>query len=214
VWVQSFAQLYSDLHGVDMDSAAFASKLWGDIYYHSDTRGEPAASRRGRNRMGASRSVSRLERPPGEEAGGSHWPPRCSAARLGRHVWVWDDSFAHVCRFAAAAAPADLPFWLVCAAFKRKPAAGGGERSFVQFILEPLYKLYSQIIGEHRKAVEATLAQLGVALKPSGQPTSPQRGKAGGASEAQRFLMRPPLDVDSVCQLPPSRAAMGLYEGI
>lgn len=60
-----------------------------------------------------------------------------------------------------------------CAAFKRKVPAGGGERSFVQFILEPLYKLYSQIIGEHRKAVEATLAQLGVALKPSGEGNVP-----------------------------------------
>lgn len=121
---------------------------------------------------------------------------------------------AHVCRFAAAAAHADLLFWLVCAVFKRKPAAGGGERSFVQFILEPLYKLYSQIIGEHRKAVEATLAQLGVALKPSGQPAPPERGKAGGASEARRFTMRPLVDVDSVCQLLPFRVDMGLCEGI
>lgn len=47
--------------------------------------------------------------------------------------------------------------------FKRK-APPGGERTFVQFILEPLYKLYSQVIGEHRKNVETTLAELGVTL--------------------------------------------------
>ncbi|PRQ55666.1 putative protein-synthesizing GTPase [Rosa chinensis] len=49
-------------------------------------------------------------------------------------------------------------------AFRRKPPASGGERSFVQFVLEPLYKIYSQVIGEHKKSVEATLAELGVTL--------------------------------------------------
>lgn len=48
--------------------------------------------------------------------------------------------------------------------FKKKPPASGGERSFVQFVLEPLYKIYSQVIGEHKKSVEATLAELGVTL--------------------------------------------------
>ncbi|GFQ02674.1 116 kDa U5 small nuclear ribonucleoprotein component [Phtheirospermum japonicum] len=48
--------------------------------------------------------------------------------------------------------------------FKKKQPAGGAERSFVQFILEPLYKIYSQVIGEHKKSVEATLAELGVTL--------------------------------------------------
>ncbi|PWA88236.1 hypothetical protein CTI12_AA122200 [Artemisia annua] len=48
--------------------------------------------------------------------------------------------------------------------FKKTQPAGGAERSFVQFILEPLYKLYSQVIGEHKKSVETTLAELGVTL--------------------------------------------------
>ncbi|KAJ4878900.1 Ribosomal protein S5/Elongation factor G/III/V family protein [Raphanus sativus] len=88
--LQSFAKLYSKLHGVDMDVDKFASKLWGDVYYHPDTR-----------------------------------------------------------------------------AFKRSPPVGGGERAFVQFILEPLYKIYSQVIGEHKKSVETTLAELGVTLSNS-----------------------------------------------
>ena len=29
--------------------------------------------------------------------------------------------------------------------FKKKPPAGGAERTFVSFILEPLYKIYSQV---------------------------------------------------------------------
>ncbi|XP_061964446.1 110 kDa U5 small nuclear ribonucleoprotein component CLO-like [Populus nigra] len=49
-------------------------------------------------------------------------------------------------------------------AFKKKPPASGAERSFVQFVLEPLYKIYSQVIGEHKKSVESTLAEFGVTL--------------------------------------------------
>ncbi|KAE8680515.1 SNRNP200 protein [Hibiscus syriacus] len=85
--LQSFAKLYVKLHGIPFDAEKFASRLWGDIYYHPDTR-----------------------------------------------------------------------------TFKRKPPAGGGEQSFVEFVLEPLYKIYSQVIGEHRKSVESTLAELGVTL--------------------------------------------------
>jgi U5 small nuclear ribonucleoprotein component len=48
--------------------------------------------------------------------------------------------------------------------FSKKQPASGAERSFVQFVLEPLYKIYSQVIGEHKKSVETTLAELGVTL--------------------------------------------------
>lgn len=85
--LQSFAKIYVKLYGVPFDATRFASRLWGDMYFHPDIR-----------------------------------------------------------------------------AFKKKPPATGGERSFVQFILEPLYKIYSQVIGEHRKSVETTLAELGVTL--------------------------------------------------
>ncbi|XP_058759640.1 110 kDa U5 small nuclear ribonucleoprotein component CLO [Vicia villosa] len=85
--LQSFAKLYGKLHGVPLEANKFASRLWGDYYYHPDTR-----------------------------------------------------------------------------AFKKKPPVGGGERSFVEFVLEPLYKIYSQVIGEHKKSVETTLAELGVTL--------------------------------------------------
>ncbi|OAO90696.1 hypothetical protein AXX17_AT5G25090 [Arabidopsis thaliana] len=88
--LQSFARMYAKLHGVAMDVDKFASRLWGDVYYHPDTR-----------------------------------------------------------------------------VFKTSPPVGGGERAFVQFILEPLYKIYSQVIGEHKKSVETTLAELGVTLSNS-----------------------------------------------
>ena len=50
--------------------------------------------------------------------------------------------------------------------FKKKPPPEGGERSFVQFILEPLYKIYSQAVGEDAESFAAALAEFGVALKP------------------------------------------------
>ncbi|CAI5476923.1 unnamed protein product [Closterium sp. Yama58-4] len=86
----SFARLYTQTHGVNFDPEQLAKRLWGDLYYHPDTR-----------------------------------------------------------------------------SFRRKPPAGGGERTFVTFVLEPLYKLYSQVVGEHKKSVEATLGELGVSLRPS-----------------------------------------------
>lgn len=85
--LQSFAKIYVKLHGIPFDADRFASRLWGDLYFHPDTRN-----------------------------------------------------------------------------FKKRPPPTGGERSFVQFVLEPLYKIYSQVIGEHRKSVETTLAELGVTL--------------------------------------------------
>lgn len=49
--------------------------------------------------------------------------------------------------------------------FRRKPPPGGGERTFVSFVLEPLYKIYSQAVGEHQKSLERTLSEFGVYLK-------------------------------------------------
>lgn len=51
--------------------------------------------------------------------------------------------------------------------FRKKPSSTGVQRSFVQFILEPVYKIYSQIVGEPQKSIERTLGEFGVALKPS-----------------------------------------------
>ena len=48
--------------------------------------------------------------------------------------------------------------------FKRKAPAGGAERSFVQFILEPLYKIYSQVLSEDSRGVMKTMRELGIRL--------------------------------------------------
>ncbi|KAI9662467.1 MAG: hypothetical protein M1821_008634 [Bathelium mastoideum] len=51
--------------------------------------------------------------------------------------------------------------------FSRKPLEEGSKRSFVNFVLEPIYKLYSHTISESPEDLKDTLAQLGVFLKPS-----------------------------------------------
>ncbi|PSC73984.1 116 kDa U5 small nuclear ribonucleo component-like [Micractinium conductrix] len=48
-----------------------------------------------------------------------------------------------------------------------KAAHAGGERTFVQFILEPLYKVYAQVLGEDEASVRALADELGIYLKPS-----------------------------------------------
>ncbi|KAJ4731396.1 elongation factor family protein [Rhynchospora pubera] len=88
--LQSFAKLYVSLHGIPFDSDKFATRLWGDLYFHPDSR-----------------------------------------------------------------------------TFRKKPPKEGANRSFVEFILEPLYKIYSQVIGEHKKSLETTLFELGVTLSNS-----------------------------------------------
>eukprot|EP00735_Rhodelphis_limneticus_P008737 TRINITY_DN2227_c0_g1::TRINITY_DN2227_c0_g1_i1::g.6655::m.6655 TRINITY_DN2227_c0_g1::TRINITY_DN2227_c0_g1_i1::g.6655 ORF type:complete len:985 (+),score=308.55,sp/Q5F3X4/U5S1_CHICK/61.14/0.0,GTP_EFTU/PF00009.22/2.7e-47,EFG_IV/PF03764.13/2.7e+03,EFG_IV/PF03764.13/8.7e-27,EFG_C/PF00679.19/1.7e+03,EFG_C/PF00679.19/2e-21,Miro/PF08477.8/5.2e-08,GTP_EFTU_D2/PF03144.20/2.8e-07,EFG_II/PF14492.1/1.2e-05,MMR_HSR1/PF01926.18/2.2e-05,Dynamin_N/PF00350.18/0.4,Dynamin_N/PF00350.18/1.9,Ras/PF00071.17/0.0052,Se len=50
--------------------------------------------------------------------------------------------------------------------FTRKPIQGQkSTRTFVQFVLEPIYKIYTQIVGEDVTSVEKTLQNLGINMK-------------------------------------------------
>lgn len=51
--------------------------------------------------------------------------------------------------------------------FTRKGTEERSKRTFVNFILEPIYKLYSHTISEGLEDLKATLATLGIQLKPS-----------------------------------------------
>ncbi|KAK7541021.1 elongation factor 2 [Phyllosticta citribraziliensis] len=51
--------------------------------------------------------------------------------------------------------------------FSRKPLQEGAKRSFVHWILEPIYKLFSHTISESPEDLKETLASLGIQLKPS-----------------------------------------------
>ena len=50
--------------------------------------------------------------------------------------------------------------------FTRKQADPEQNRTFVHFILEPLYKLYSQVLSEETDSLKETLDSLGIQLKP------------------------------------------------
>ena len=51
--------------------------------------------------------------------------------------------------------------------FTRKGMEEGSKRAFVKFVLEPIYKIYSQTISESPQDLRDTLATLGIHLKPS-----------------------------------------------
>lgn len=50
--------------------------------------------------------------------------------------------------------------------FTRKAADPESPRTFVQFVLDPLYKLYSQVLSEEIDSLKDTLAELKIHLKP------------------------------------------------
>jgi 116 kDa U5 small nuclear ribonucleoprotein component len=50
--------------------------------------------------------------------------------------------------------------------FTRKAADPETNRTFVHFIMEPLYKLYSHVLSEETDSLKETLVSLGIQLKP------------------------------------------------
>ncbi len=51
--------------------------------------------------------------------------------------------------------------------FSRKPTDPDQPRSFVKFILEPLYKIYTQVMSSDTASLQKTLAKLDIHLKPA-----------------------------------------------
>lgn len=51
--------------------------------------------------------------------------------------------------------------------FTRKGMEEGSKRSFVNFVLDPIYKLYSHTLSESADDLKETLAKLGITIKPS-----------------------------------------------
>lgn len=56
--------------------------------------------------------------------------------------------------------------WQGTRKFSRKAADSQAPRSFVQFVLEPFYKMIAQSVGEHPRDVETMFEKIGVKLKP------------------------------------------------
>ncbi|KAJ9069824.1 U5 small nuclear ribonucleoprotein component [Entomophthora muscae] len=58
--------------------------------------------------------------------------------------------------------------------FQRKAPGPKIPRSFLQFILEPIYKLYTQVLSESASNLKKTLAGLGIVIKPSQYELDPK----------------------------------------
>jgi U5 small nuclear ribonucleoprotein component len=58
--------------------------------------------------------------------------------------------------------------------FTRKPIEEGAKRSFVHFIMEPIYKLFSHTISRSPEDLKETLEKLGIYLKPSQYKADPK----------------------------------------
>ena len=54
--------------------------------------------------------------------------------------------------------------WFSNGKFERKSPSGGGDRTFVSFILDPLYKIYSHTVSEDIPALKKFLEPLGIIL--------------------------------------------------
>jgi len=75
--------------------------------------------------------------------------PRVNATEFGARLW------------------GDIFFNPKSRKFTRKGMEEGSKRTFVKFVLEPIYKLYSHTISESPEDLKETLATLGIHLKPS-----------------------------------------------
>eukprot|EP01113_Clastostelium_recurvatum_P026831 TRINITY_DN3223_c0_g1_i2.p1 TRINITY_DN3223_c0_g1~~TRINITY_DN3223_c0_g1_i2.p1 ORF type:complete len:970 (+),score=181.67 TRINITY_DN3223_c0_g1_i2:91-2910(+) len=49
--------------------------------------------------------------------------------------------------------------------FKRKAPAPNAPRSFVQFVLDPIYKIFTQVLGEAKEDLTSCLSEIGIHLK-------------------------------------------------
>jgi U5 small nuclear ribonucleoprotein component len=87
--------------------------------------------------------------------------------------------------------------------FTRKPVEKEAKRSFVNFILEPIYKLYSHTISESPEDLKGTLEKLGIQLKPSQYKSD---AKVLLKLVCEQFFGPSTGFVDMVCQHIPSPA--------
>ena len=64
-----------------------------------------------------------------------------------------------------------LPLSLHRRTFTKKSSGGDTQRTFVQFILEPLYKLFAQTVGDVDTTLSQTLDELGEGVEEGHSPS-------------------------------------------
>ena len=108
------------VHGMQLDVDKMAKRMWGDVYYHPDSRTFKAILEHEPNqRVNSVRDVLQVH--------GMQLDVDKMAKRMWGDVYYHPDS-----RTFKVKAPKD--------------AGLDAQRTFVEFILEPLYKIYSQVL--------------------------------------------------------------------
>ena len=79
--------------------------------------------------------------------GGRHTSPAAPWVQAGRGCALQVHQIPIVPREFARRLWGDYFFHPDARVFKQTVPEGGGERTFVEFVLEPLYKMYSQVCG-------------------------------------------------------------------
>jgi len=92
-----------------------------------------------------------------------------SFAKLYSHVWPSVASEAIARRLWS-----DVYFHPVERKFRRQPPVGGGPRSCVQFVLDPLYKLTTQSISADAQDLKACLSDIGICMNASESSLDPE----------------------------------------
>jgi 116 kDa U5 small nuclear ribonucleoprotein component len=86
-----------------------------------------------------------------------------SFARLYCATAAWSSAHVDAAEFARRLW-GDLYFDHATRRFRKAPVGGGSVRTFVDFILQPIYKVYAHTLGQDNDALASTLAPLGVTL--------------------------------------------------
>ena len=142
----SFAKLYVKLHGIPFDAAKFASKLWGDTYYHPDAR-------------------TFMKKPPpgGGERAFVQFILEPLYKIYSQVCSIFDDMSAMMKNLVHISL-----FQRFCNELRlnRPIIVFYVAQTSINLLLfnRLLLAIVIQVIGEHRKSVEITLAELGVTL--------------------------------------------------
>lgn len=98
----------------------------------------------------------------------SHMSPELDITEFARRLWgdIYFNSKTYVKLFHPLFIQ-QLSTWFLnefyCRRkFSKKPPHGSAQRSFVEFILEPLYKLFAQIVGDVDSTLPAILDELSI----------------------------------------------------
>lgn len=85
------------------------------------------------------------------------------AKRLWGDIYFESKRFAFVLQLRSSLSNACLPCFR-SRKFVRKPPSSSAQRTFIEFILEPMYKVFSHVVGEADEGLKDLIAEMGIKL--------------------------------------------------